>query len=98
MFNCFLAVTIVCENAKNVNPLHLDERGCDVYKIYDAIRRERGLSESYVAEKTGIAKSTFWRWKHGKLIPKVEKLEKIAEVLEVPVSALFKETSDDNST
>lgn len=60
-----------------------------MYQIYDALRKERKYTESYVSEQTGIAMSTFWRWKHGKFMPRVEKLKKIADFFGVPVTVFF---------
>lgn len=62
------------------------------YENYQAIRDEKGLTDYQVAKGTGIATSTLSEWKKtmsgGGYTPKVDKLSKIAEFLEVPLSEL----------
>lgn len=89
VFNCFLAVTIICENAQFVNPLHLDERGCRVYQIYQQLLKAKNLTTPEVCERTGIARSTIWRWEHGDIELKPSTLKKIADVFGVPLITFF---------
>ena len=52
-----------------------------MYEKYAEIRSREGLTDTMVSKKTGIARSTFTDWKHGRSKPKVEKLVKIAAAL-----------------
>lgn len=52
-------------------------------------REFKNYSQEYMAESLGVAQSTYGRWEKGEVIPKLEMLEKAAEILEVPVQALF---------
>lgn len=61
-----------------------------MYPIYAQYRDEKGLTDYKVAEMTGIARSTFSEWKRGSYVPKVDKLLKIANLLECPVEELIK--------
>lgn len=47
------------------------------------IREKRGLSQKELAVKIGVAKSTYSLYESGKREPDVEKIKKIAKVLEV---------------
>ena len=62
------------------------------YENYRKIRDEKGLTDYKVAKGTGISTSTFAEWKkteNGRgYTPKLDKLSKIAEFLDVPLSKL----------
>jgi len=53
------------------------------YERYRELRDSRGLKDADIAKETGITKSTFSDWKHGRYIPKQPKLQKIADLLGV---------------
>lgn len=59
------------------------------YEKYARIRDERKLTDYAVSKKTGISTSTFSEWKSGKYVPKVDKLMKIALVLNVQLEKLL---------
>ena len=59
------------------------------YEKYARIRDERKLTDYAVSKKTGISTSTFSEWKSGKYVPKVDKLMKIALVLDVQLEKLL---------
>ena len=54
-----------------------------------AIRLERGLKQSEVAEKVGITQPTYSNIENGKRNPTVKTLRKIAKVLGVQISDLL---------
>lgn len=58
------------------------------YERYAEIRDSRGLKDSDVCRLTGIAQGSISDWKHGRTVPKADKVEKIADALSVPVSVL----------
>ena len=60
-----------------------------MYETYCRIRDKKGLKDSNVADAAKIPRSTFTDWKQGKSSPKREKMEKIANVLDVPVDYLM---------
>lgn len=53
------------------------------YEKYALIRDEKGMKDSDVAKKAGIYQSIFSDWKKGKSQPKLDKLQKIADALEM---------------
>lgn len=57
-----------------------------MYERYEALAAERGVSSYEVAKATGISSSTLYDWKAGRSKPKVEKLIKLAEYFNVPVT------------
>lgn len=60
-----------------------------MYTKYATIRDEKGLNDYKVAQAAGIPRSTFSDWKIGRSKPKLEKLSKIANVLECSIEALI---------
>lgn len=61
----------------------------DTYQNYVKIRDGKGLKDSYVAKAAGISQSTFTDWKSGKSKPKMDKLSKIADALQISVDYLM---------
>ena len=53
------------------------------YEKYAEIRDKKNLTDGKVAEIAGIGRSTFSDWKSGRSIPKLEKMQKIADALEM---------------
>ena len=62
-----------------------------MYKNYEKLRDERGLTNYQVAKETGIGENTLSQWKQGRSTPKVDKLMKIAKLFGVPVEELLKD-------
>lgn len=62
-----------------------------MYKIYETLRDERGLSDYAVAKATGIPAPTFTRWKQGVAEPNGWKVKKLAELFGVPMDTFYAE-------
>lgn len=56
-----------------------------MYAKYAKRRDELNLTDFKVATETGIAPSSISDWKTGRSKPKLDKLAKIAKVLDVPL-------------
>ena len=56
-----------------------------MYDRYAKLRDDRDLTDYRVSVDTGITKSTFSDWKHGRSKPKTEKLNKLADYFNVPL-------------
>ena len=54
-----------------------------MYEIYQRLLDEKGLKNADVARATGISNMTLSDWKRGKSVPKTDKMQKIAEFLNV---------------
>ena len=54
-----------------------------MYEIYQILLDEKGLKNADVARATGISNMTLSDWKRGKSVPKSDKMQKIAEFLNV---------------
>lgn len=65
-----------------------------MYKKYEQLLRENNTNTSRVAKATGIDKSFFSKWKAGKFQPKYDKVMKIAEHFNVPVSYFYGDEPD----
>lgn len=60
-----------------------------MYEIYQKLLDEKGLKNSDVSRETGISNMTLSDWKRGKSTPKLDKIKKIAEFLDVSVDYLL---------
>ena len=60
-----------------------------MYEIYQRLLDEKGLKNADVARATGISNMTLSDWKRGKSVPKSDKMQKIAEFLNVSVDYLM---------
>jgi transcriptional regulator with XRE-family HTH domain len=54
------------------------------------VRRERGVTQEQLAEKTGFTSITIGYIEQGRRSPRIATVFKIAECLKVPVADLFK--------
>ena len=57
------------------------------------IRELKDLSQEYMAHKLGVSQSSYARIESGSIVPKVDKLQRIADVLEVDLSTLLSTTN-----
>ena len=62
-----------------------------MYAKYAKRRDELNLTDFKVATETGIAPSSISDWKSGRSKPKLDKLAKIAKVLDVPLEFFLDE-------
>lgn len=61
----------------------------DSYMRYEALRNKAGATDSDIARKAAIRRATLSEWKAGLYTPKVDKLQRIATVLDVPLERLL---------
>lgn len=59
------------------------------YETYETIRNEKGLKDSDVCRLTGIKSPTMTDWKKGRYTPKMDKLQKIADALDVSLDRIL---------
>jgi len=62
-----------------------------LYEKFEKLINERGVKTADVAEATGIKKPTFTAWKKGEYTPKADKIQKIADYLQVPISYFYED-------
>lgn len=60
-----------------------------MYEKYSRLRDAKGLNDHQVVLAAGLTPSTIYEWRRGTYTPKVDKLAKIAKVLEVPLEELL---------
>ena len=60
-----------------------------MYEIYQRLLDEKGLKNADISRETGISNMTLSDWKRGKSTPKADKMQKIAEFLNVSVDYLM---------
>lgn len=59
------------------------------YENYCLVRDKLGYTDYKVAKETGIGTATMSNWKNGKYIPKTDKIQKIADFLDVTTDYLM---------
>ncbi len=55
------------------------------------LRKQHGLTQNELAKKLDYSDNTISRWECGELCPSVETLQKISEIYNIPLTALFEE-------
>lgn len=58
------------------------------------IRELKKFSQEYMAHKLEISQSSYAKLENGQISPKVDRLERIAEILEVDLSTLLNTTNN----
>lgn len=56
------------------------------------LRKEKGLSQMYVADEMGVSRQAISRWEVGAAMPSTENLRKLAELYGVSADALLNES------
>lgn len=59
------------------------------YQVYTALREEAGLTDYKVAKASGVSPAVLSQWKRGDYNLKLEKLQKLAKVFQVPVETFW---------
>lgn len=62
-----------------------------MYQNFLKLIEKKGITPYRVAKDTGIATATLTAWKNGDYIPKLDKIQKIADYLGVTLDELIKE-------
>ena len=63
-----------------------------MYEKFNKLLQEKGLTAYKVAKDTGVSRTTLAAWKKKEYTPKLDKLQKLANYLGVPVSYLTGES------
>lgn len=66
-----------------------------MYDKFERLLKERGVTPYRVHKDTGISTATLSDWKNGKSQPKKDKIEKICNYFDVPLSYFYSEKSDE---
>lgn len=65
-----------------------------MYKKFEKLLEEKGVTPYRVHKETGISTATLSDWKNGKSEPKRDKIEKICEYFNVPISYFYGEDKE----
>lgn len=68
-----------------------------MYEKFAHLLQEKGVTPYRVHKETGVSQSTLSDWKNGKSVPKVDKLQLIADYFGVPVSYFLDEEPENSS-
>lgn len=60
-----------------------------MYSIYEELLRKRGVTSYQIAKDLGFSPATLSDWKHGRTIPKADKMQMIADYLGVTLEYLM---------
>lgn len=60
-----------------------------MYEKFAKLLDEHNVTAYQVSKATGIASSTFYEWRDGRYEPKVEKVKKIADYFNVPLTYFY---------
>lgn len=66
------------------------------YELFDSLLKSNKVTTAAVSRATGIATSTFSEWKNGKYTPKPDKLQKIADHFNVPLTYFYPDAQLDD--
>lgn len=61
------------------------------YEKLEKLLKERGIKAAELSRQTGVTTQALSAWKNGTYTPKADKIQKIAEYFEVPVSYFYEE-------
>lgn len=65
-----------------------------MYKRFLQLLKEKNITAYKVSKDTKISQATFSHWKSGRNLPKVDKLQKIADYFNVSLDWLLGNTDD----
>lgn len=60
-----------------------------MYQRFQNLLEKNGVTAYQVSKATGIVPSTFYEWKSGRYVPKLDKMQKIAGYFDVPLEYLL---------
>ena len=69
----------------------------DTYKLFEQLLKTHNLKAVDVHRGTGISTTTLTEWKKGKYVPKQDKLQKIADFFNVPLTYFYPEAQSDDA-
>lgn len=76
---------------KSLHFVGIQKGGHYLYEKFEKLLEERGVTAYEVAKQTDIAQSTLTAWKKGEYTPKIDKLCKIANYFEIPVTYFIRD-------
>lgn len=68
-----------------------------MYEKFKRLLELKGVKPNRVAKETGISATFFSEWKNGDYTPKREKLVKIADYFDVPVTYFYEDDENQNN-
>ena len=63
----------------------------DMYEKFEKLLEKQNISAYRVAKETGLYPTLFSEWKHGKSIPKIDKIKKVADYFDVDINYFLEE-------
>jgi transcriptional regulator with XRE-family HTH domain len=66
----------------------------NIGKNIKQIREFKNISQDFVAHELEISQSTYAKIENGQLIPKIDRVQQIAKILEVDLSTLINSTNN----
>ncbi len=60
-----------------------------MYEKYEKLLKERGITTYKMCSDTGITNACISDWKRGRSAPKVDKIQKICDYFDVPITYFY---------
>ena len=68
-----------------------------MYQKYLELRQKAGITDYKVAKATGISTATLTNWKHGRYVPKANKIKAIADFFGVSMEYFMSEAGGNDA-
>lgn len=69
--------------------LHFMKGAQIMYQIFARLMEDKGITPYRVSKETGVSQSVLSDWKRGRCVPKIDKLQKIADYFNVTIDYLM---------
>lgn len=60
-----------------------------MYEKFEKLLKDHGVTAYRVCRETGIQTSTMSEWKNGDYTPKIDKIQKICDYFDVPITYFY---------
>lgn len=81
--------TTISSVERKEDPLDRIEKRKESYKKLEHLLNKHDVKASELAAAIGTDPSTFTHWKHGEYMPKIEKIMKICDYFEEPITYFY---------
>lgn len=61
------------------------------YNHLETVLRERNITPYRLSKETGVSTATLSNWKFGRYTPKIDKIKRIADFLDIPIEYFIEE-------
>lgn len=88
LYSCFAFMSIAFATVLQSN-LRFMKGAQIMYQIFARLMEDKGITPYRVSKETGVSQSVLSDWKRGRCVPKIDKLQKIADYFNVTIDYLM---------